>query len=117
MKISEAEVDILSPDSNILFLFLFIFYFYYHFYYYFPPHFTLRFEPTICDSGNESDSVICAILSRVHSTRLHFIGFYSYKMDEAKINYSLHDKEMLAIVAAIKERSRYFATAIDRIMV
>jgi hypothetical protein len=64
-----------------------------------------------------SDFAIGAVLSQLHNKRLHPVAFYSRKMEKAEINYDIHDKEMLAIVAAFKEWSRYPESAIDAIMV
>jgi hypothetical protein len=47
-----------------------------------------------------SDFAIGAVLSQVIDGRLHPIAFDSRKMDTAEINYDIHDKELLAIVAA-----------------
>jgi len=39
------------------------------------------------------------------------IAFYSRKMDKAEINYDIHDKELLAIVAPLKKWRRYLEGA------
>ena len=31
------------------------------------------------------------------------VGFYSKKLNKAKINYDIHNKEMLAVVLCLKE--------------
>ena len=72
--------------------------------------------PTILET-DASDFAIGAVLSQLHGKRLHPVAFYSRKMDKAEINYDIHDKEMLAIVAAFKEWSRYLESAVDTIMV
>lgn len=59
-----------------------------------------------------SDFAIGAILSQVSSDgRLHPVAFMSRKMDKAEINYEIHDKEMLAIVAGFKQWRRYLEGA------
>jgi hypothetical protein len=57
--------------------------------------------------SDASDFAIGAVLSQVIEARLHPIAFYSRKMDKAEINYGIHDKQLLAIVAALKEWRRY----------
>ena len=49
-----------------------------------------------------SDFAICSVLSQYHQDRLHPIAFYSRKMSSSELNYEIHDKEMLAIVASFK---------------
>jgi len=58
-----------------------------------------------------SDCAIGAVLSQVIDGQLHPIAFYSTKMDKAEINYDIHNKELLAIVAALKEWRRYLEGA------
>jgi hypothetical protein len=51
-----------------------------------------------------SDYALGAVMSHIEDdTRLHPVAFYSRKFKPAEINYDIHDKEMLAIVAALKE--------------
>ena len=52
---------------------------------------------------NASDSAIRAIVSQEVEERLHTIAFYSRKMNKQKINYEIHDKELLAITSTFKE--------------
>jgi len=72
-----------------------------------------HFEPTrqIVVETDASDFAISAVLSQVMNGQLHPIAFYSRKMDTAKINYDIHDKKLLAIVAALKEWRRYLEGA------
>jgi hypothetical protein len=50
-----------------------------------------------------SDSAISAIISQVHPDNLlHPIAFMSRKMTPAECNYEIHDKELLAIISAMK---------------
>jgi len=35
--------------------------------------------------------------------RLHLIAYYSRKITSPELNYDIHDKELLAIVAALKK--------------
>jgi hypothetical protein len=51
-----------------------------------------------------SDFAVRAVLSQAQdSGRLHPVAYHSRKFKPAEINYDIHDKEMLAIVAAFKE--------------
>jgi hypothetical protein len=58
-------------------------------------------KPTVLET-DASDFAVDAVLSQVQETkRLHPVAYHSRK--PAKINYDVHDKEMLAIVTAFKE--------------
>ena len=35
--------------------------------------------------------------------RIHLVAFYSRKLTPAELNYDIHDKELLAIVAVFKK--------------
>jgi hypothetical protein len=51
-----------------------------------------------------SDFAISGILSqRQADGELHPVAYYSRKMDPAERNYEIHDKELLAIIACLKE--------------
>lgn len=63
-------------------------------------------KPAILET-DASDFAIGAVLSQVHDKRSHPVAFYSRKMSPAEINYDIHDKEMLAIVAALEEWRHY----------
>jgi hypothetical protein len=64
-----------------------------------------HFEPMrqIVAETNASDFAIGAVLSQVLHGQLHPIAFYSRMMDNAEINYDIHVKKLLAMVAALKE--------------
>jgi len=49
-----------------------------------------------------SDFTIGAVLSQVIDGQLHPIAFYSRKMDKTEVNYDIHNKKLLAKVAALK---------------
>jgi transposase InsO family protein len=72
--------------------------------------------PTVLET-DASDFAIGAVLSQEHNGRLHPIAFHSRKMQPAEINYEIHDKEMLAIIAAFKEWRRYLEGAAHMIRV
>jgi transposase InsO family protein len=51
-----------------------------------------------------SDGVIAAVLSQQQTDGLwHPCAFYSRTMNQAEFNYDIHDKELLAVVDALKE--------------
>ncbi|KAI1002033.1 hypothetical protein K3495_g6174 [Podosphaera aphanis] len=57
-----------------------------------------------------SDKVISAVLSQYHSDsvkRLHPVAHFSRTMTSAEINYTVGDKELLAIVESLKEYRQY----------
>ena len=64
-----------------------------------------------------SDFAIGAILSQQFLSRWHPCAFHSRKMAAAEINYEIHDKEMLAIVAAFKEWRRYLESPATTVMI
>jgi hypothetical protein len=65
-----------------------------------------------------SDYALGAVMSHIEDdTRLHPVAFYSRKFKPAEINYDIHDKEMLAIVAALKEWEHMLKSCQDKFMV
>ena len=52
---------------------------------------------------NASDYAMAAILSQHFEDGLHPVAYFSRKFDTAELNYDVHDKELLAIVAALTE--------------
>ena len=57
-----------------------------------------------CLETNLLDSVIGGMLSQLHNNRFwHPVIFYLCTMLPAKLNYTIYNKELLAIVACIKE--------------
>jgi hypothetical protein len=66
--------------------------------------FLRHFEPsleTVIESDS-SDYAISAVLSQKHGDTLFPVAFMSRKMNDAERNYEIHDKELLAIVAAVR---------------
>ena len=60
-------------------------------------------RPTVIET-DASDYVLGAVMSQeCEDGRLHPVTFHSRKFKPAEINYDIYDKEMLAIVAALKE--------------
>lgn len=49
-----------------------------------------------------SDKAIGACLTQEHDGKRHPVAYYSRKMSPAEQNYDVHDKELLAIVAALQ---------------
>jgi len=59
-----------------------------------------------------SDFAIAAVLSQPDDTGvLHPVAFHSRKLTPAELNYEIYDKEMLAIIVAIKEWRAYLEGA------
>jgi len=74
-------------------------------------------RPVILET-DASDFAIGAVLSqRDEENRLHPIAFHSRKFTPAEINYKIHDKELLAIVDAFKQRRRYCEGATRQVQV
>ena len=69
-----------------------------------------------CDA---SDFAISAVLLQEFEGRLHPVAFHPRKMNNHhdKINYEIHNKELLAITAAFKEWRRYLEGARHKICV
>ncbi|RYE18910.1 MAG: hypothetical protein EOP45_13400, partial [Sphingobacteriaceae bacterium] len=63
-----------------------------------------HFDPTrhIVLETDASDFAIGAVLSQPHDDGLRPIGFYSRKLQAAELNYDTHDKELLAIIEALR---------------
>ena len=60
-------------------------------------------RPTVIET-EASDYALGAVMSQeCEDGRLHPVAFHSRKFKPAEINYVIHDKEMLAIMAALKE--------------
>ena len=57
--------------------------------------------PTIMET-DASDYAISGVLSQYHGKTLFPVAFMSRKMNPAERNYEIHDKELLAIVEAVK---------------
>jgi hypothetical protein len=74
-------------------------------------------KPTVVET-DASDFALGAVLSQVQDTsRLHPVAYHSRKFKPAEINYDMHDKEMLAIVAAFKEWEHMLKSVADQITV
>jgi hypothetical protein len=64
-----------------------------------------------------SDLAIGTVLSQVITGPLYPIAYDSEKMDTAKINYEIHDNDMVAVVSAFQEWRRYTERAAHTISV
>ena len=80
-------------------------------------HFDPSLQPIM--ETDASDFAIGAILSQrfPEDDKLHPTAFMSWKMQLAEINYEVHDKELLAIVAAFKEWKRYLEGAQHQVLI
>lgn len=78
-----------------------------------------HYDPTkqLILETDASDYAIAGILSHEIDKKLEPVAFFSHKMLPAKLNYPIHDKEMLAIVSAFKEWRHYFEGARETIRV
>ena len=60
-------------------------------------------RPTVIET-DASDYALGAVMSQeCEDGCLHLVAFYSRRFQPAEINYDIHDKEILSIVAALKE--------------
>ena len=68
------------------------------------------FDPTkrLIIKTNASDYTTAAVISQETEGELQLLGFMSKKMTSAKQNYTITEKEMLAIIQAVKEWRKYF---------
>ena len=69
-----------------------------------------HFDPShaIVVETDASDFAIAGVLSQVDDNKfLRPITFYSQKLTDSELNYEIYDKEMLAIVACIREWHSY----------
>jgi len=74
-------------------------------------------KPVIIES-DASDFAIGAVLSQQDNEKhLHPVAFHSRKFQPAKINYEIHDKELLAVVDAFKHWRRYCEGATHQVQV
>lgn len=80
----------------------------------------MHFDPQLPSTleVDASDFAIGAVLSQTDSTgQTHPIAFYSRKMSPAETNYEIHDKEMLAVVEAMREWRIYLEGASHQITI
>ena len=58
--------------------------------------------------ADASNQVLDSVLSqRDESENLHSVVFHSHKFTDQKLNYKIHDKELLAIIKAFKQWRTY----------
>ena len=68
--------------------------------------------------ADASDQAQESVLSQPDkSENLHSVVFHSRKFTELKLNYEIHDKELLAIVKAFKQWKSYLKESKDSIQV
>ena len=74
-------------------------------------------RPTVIET-DASDYALGAVISQeCEDGRLHPVAFHSRKFKPAEINYDIHDKEMLAIMAALKEWEHMLKSCQGEIMI
>jgi len=63
------------------------------------------FDPTkpIRIETDASDLAVGACLCQEYDKKWHPVAYYSRKLSPAEQNYDIHDKELLAIVAALEQ--------------
>lgn len=64
-------------------------------------------KKTILMETDASGLAISAVLTQEHDGKRHPVAYFSKKMSPAEQNYDIHDKELLAIVAAFKHWRTY----------
>ncbi|KAL2005961.1 hypothetical protein VTN00DRAFT_9615 [Thermoascus crustaceus] len=75
-------------------------------------------EKPIFIETDASDFAIGACINQPDEQgRLHPIAFYSRKMTPPELNYNIHDKELLAIMAAVKEWQHYLEGAKHQVVI
>ncbi|KAL2004449.1 hypothetical protein VTN00DRAFT_5204 [Thermoascus crustaceus] len=75
-------------------------------------------EKPIFIETDASDFAIGACINQPDEQgRLHPIAFYSRKMTPPELNYNIHDKELLAIMAAVKEWRHYLEGAKHQVVI
>ena len=60
---------------------------------------------TVTSDG--SDTVVGAVLSQVHDSGDHPVAFESRKMTSAEVNYPTHERELLAVIHALRTWRHY----------
>ena len=50
-----------------------------------------------------SDLAIKACILQMHDEKWHSVAYFSRKLTSAEQNYDIHDKKLLAIIAALKQ--------------
>ena len=64
-----------------------------------------------------SDFALGCLLSQYLGKRLHPVAFHSRKLNNAELNYEIHDKELLAILEAFREWQHYLLGADEPVTV
>ncbi|CAA93236.1 retrotransposable element/transposon Tf2-type [Schizosaccharomyces pombe] len=72
------------------------------------------FSKKILLETDASDVAVGAVLSQKHDDDKYYpVGYYSAKMSKAQLNYSVSDKEMLAIIKSLKHWRHYLESTIE----
>ena len=50
-----------------------------------------------------SDSAIEACILQIHNKKWHSVTYFLRKLTSVEQNYNIHDKELLTIIAALKQ--------------
>ena len=73
-------------------------------------------KPFIVET-DASDFAIGGILSQEFNGQIHPIAYYSCKLSAPEINYEVHDKELLAIVACFQQWHSFLLSTIEPVQV
>ena len=74
--------------------------------------------PAIVETDASDFAIGACLLQRDATTkRLHPVAYYSRKLTPAEVNYEIHDKELLSIVAALREWRVYLEGAKHQIQI
>ena len=60
-------------------------------------------EKNIRMETDASDLAIGACILQMHDGKWHSVAYFSRKLTSAEQNYDIHDKKLLAIVAALEQ--------------
>ena len=64
-------------------------------------------EREVVIETDASDHTIAGVISQPDDQRIRPLAFYSKKLGLAECNYQIYEKELLAIVTALKEWRQY----------
>jgi hypothetical protein len=79
-------------------------------------HFADETKPFILETDC-SDYAMGAVLSQYFTGNLHPVAYYSKMLIPAEINYPIHDKELLAIIRALREWKVYLKEMVKPVTV
>ena len=80
-------------------------------------HFQLEYKTII--ETDALDYAVATVLSQLNpnANEIHPVAFFSQTMQSAKLNYEIHDKELLSIFVAFKEWHTYLKGSVHQVQV